>query len=295
MNPETLRRRIQSINVWKQGDQRAPHKPLLLLYALGRASRGEPRLVDYEEVDEKLRALLEDFGPPRRTHHPEYPFWRLENDGVWRIEGPKRDEVRERPVDPSPGYLIEHSMKGGFPEDVQSLLVEDPELSADLAEEILEANFPRSLHEDVLSAVGLDLEVWTTTRRARDPAFRGRVLRAYEYRCAVCGFDVRLRNRLVGLEAAHIKWHQAGGPDVEENGLALCALHHKLFDRGAFTVTGEHAVEVSQEVNGTTGVDTTLLDYHGTGLRGPQSEDYAPRREFVEWHGREVFRGPGRA
>jgi putative restriction endonuclease len=25
----------------------------------------------------------------------------------------------------------------------------------------------------------------------------------------------------VALEAAHIKWHQAGGPDEESNGLAL--------------------------------------------------------------------------
>jgi hypothetical protein len=27
--------------------------------------------------------------------------------------------------------------------------------------------------------------------------------------------------RVIALEAAHIKWFQAGGPDVEQNGLAL--------------------------------------------------------------------------
>jgi putative restriction endonuclease len=294
VNAETLRRRIEGINVWSRGDERAPHKPLLLLYALGRVHRGEPRLADYEEVDGKLRRLLEDFGPPRRTHHPEYPFWRLENDGVWRIEGPKRDEIHERPADPSSRYLIEHGMRGGFPEEIQELLAGDPELVSELAGEILEASFPRTLHEDLLDEVGLELEVRTRTERVRDPAFREKVMRAYEYRCAVCGFDVRLRDRLVGLEAAHIKWHQAGGPDTEENGLALCALHHKLFDRGAFTVSPERALLVSEEAHGTTGIHTALLDHHGRELEGPQSEAYAPREEYLSWHGREVFRGPAR-
>ena len=39
----------------------------------------------------------------------------------------------------------------------------------------------------------------------------------------------------LGLEAAHIKWFQARGPDVVQNGLALCSLHHKIFDLGANT------------------------------------------------------------
>jgi len=77
--------------------------------------------------------------------------------------------------------------------------------------------------------------VLETTRKKRDPAFRQKVLKAYEWRCAVCGFDVKLGTVAIALDAAHIRWHQAGGPDVENNGLALCVLHHKTFDLGAFT------------------------------------------------------------
>ena len=82
-------------------------------------------------------------------------------------------------------------------------------------------------------------------RQRRDPNFRANVLRAYEYRCAVCGFDVRLGPSPVALEAAHIKWHQAGGPDLEVNGLALCVLHQRLFDRGAFTLSKQLQIMVS--------------------------------------------------
>jgi putative restriction endonuclease len=48
-------------------------------------------------------------------------------------------------------------------------------------------------------------------RRHRDPGFRERVLRAYEYRCCVYGFDLRIGRAPAGLEAAHIQWHHAGG------------------------------------------------------------------------------------
>ena len=37
MNKHHLQTLIQNITVWKRGAQRAPHKPLLLLYALARS------------------------------------------------------------------------------------------------------------------------------------------------------------------------------------------------------------------------------------------------------------------
>lgn len=76
MHPDEIRRRVDAINVWKRGDQRAPHKPLLLLLALAKLSRGEPRLIPYVEIDPKLTELLREFGPVRKAYHSEYPFWR---------------------------------------------------------------------------------------------------------------------------------------------------------------------------------------------------------------------------
>jgi hypothetical protein len=96
--------------------------------------------------------------------------------------------------------------------------------------------------------------------RRRDPSFRERVLKAYEYRCAVCGFDVRLKAVPVALDAAHIRSHQAGGPDVEGNGLALCVLHHKTFDLGAFTVS-DGVVLISDWAYGTAGFQEWLMAY----------------------------------
>ena len=120
------------------------------------------------------------------------------------------------------------------------------------------------------------------------------IIVGFRKQCAVCGFNVRVGNSLVALEAAHIRWHQAGGPDSEENGMALCALHHKLFDRGAFTLTDEMKINVSDRANATQGFDEWLMAYHGKVLLKSQRPSYYPDSEHVAWHIREVFQGYGR-
>src|SRR5262249_22937873 len=76
---------FDKLNVWRRGGQRAPHKPLLVLYALGRLSRGDTTDIPCRDVEHDLTDLLQEFGPPRRSNHPDFPFWRLQNDGVWKV------------------------------------------------------------------------------------------------------------------------------------------------------------------------------------------------------------------
>ncbi len=71
MNRETVLRLFEQLNVWSRGDQRAPHKPLLVLYALGRWSRGETAEIPFKRVEPDLTGLLREFGPPRQSYHPE--------------------------------------------------------------------------------------------------------------------------------------------------------------------------------------------------------------------------------
>jgi putative restriction endonuclease len=99
---------------------------------------------------------------------------------------------------------------------------------------------------------------------------------------------------LVAIEAAHIQWHQAGGPDHEDNGIALCSLHHKLFDRGVFTISQERVMLVAEDAHGSKGFDEWLMRYHGTEIRQPIHPQYQPKDLFLGWHIREVFRGPAR-
>src|SRR5476651_2609783 len=76
-------RLFEALTTWSTGDQRAPHKPLLILYALGCWERGQTQ-ISFSDASDALTKLLKEFGPPRKADHPEYPFWRLQNDGIWK-------------------------------------------------------------------------------------------------------------------------------------------------------------------------------------------------------------------
>lgn len=131
---------------------------------------------------------------------------------------------------PPPGELVEYNVAGGFDEQHYALLIKSRNLINVLAQQILEANFTESIQEELADELGFDIR---QIRKQRDPLFRQQVLRAYNYECAICGFNMRHDNTSVALEATHIKWKQYGGPCEIPNGLALCAIHHKAFDKGS--------------------------------------------------------------
>ena len=284
--------KVDQLNVWSYGGERAPHKPLLLLLILARKSRALPNEVTFTEIEDTVRDLLFEFGPSRKSYHPEYPFWRLQNDGIWEVASDVPLRSIESNIDIPITELRGKNARGRLRQSVLDELETSPELITEVAQSILDSHFPDSLHEDIAAAVGLDLKL--TLRRHRDPNFRGKVLMAYEYRCAFCGLDIRLRNVSVGLEAAHIKWRQAHGPDTEENGLALCATHHKLFDFGALSLTDLGVMILSREVNGSGEVAERLLKHHGQLARSPQDPAQNPAAEYVAWHRKEVFKDPAR-
>lgn len=295
MNKDNLLKAIKDLNIWKKNDQRAPHKPLLILYALGQLQNNQKQWLDYHIVSEELKKLLIDFGPYRKSYHPEQPFVRLVNDGLWQIKKddsssdsfPARSEIKDN-------WLKKYDASGGFNDDVYNILSSNHNLLREVAETLLDMHFPESIHEDILSAVGLDISYTTSKRSKRDPAFRERILIAYGYSCAVCGFNVRLGQKLVGVEAAHIKWHQAGGPDIETNGIALCSMHHKLYDHGVFTINTDHRLIVSKNAHGSSGLEDWLLRYHREQINRPIEVSYMPHLEFLDWNVREVFKGEGR-
>lgn len=291
---EEALKRFDGISVWKRGDERAPHKPLLVLLALGRCFNRQERLVSFEEIEPQLESVLSEFGPPRVVCHPEYPFCRLQNDGLWTVQTTDAPVKVKGNTDPKKSELRRYHAKGGFPPDLFSLLHDDPILITTIAKRLLDANFPASLHTDILSAVGLPAVAGVASARVRDVQFRIAVIRAYQHRCAVCGYDMRLGNCDLGIEAAHIKWHQAGGPDTITNGLCLCVLHHRVFDRGALGIDDDCRIVISEEVHGGTAVEEWLLRFEGQFLRKPQRRDQSPSKDFVNWHQREVFRSPAR-
>ncbi len=293
---ENIQKLFSNLGIWESKlGERAPNKPLLLLWMLGQIANGRSRMRSFGEIDSPLKKLLIEFGPPRKQVHTLYPFWYLKNDEIWELQNANDLLQREGKKEPLISEVKSKNVKGGFAEEIYNELVENPNLIGVIAERLAEDHFPHSFHDEILQAVGIEPErLISSQKRKRDPEFRGRVMIAYQHRCTVCGLDVRLDDATIGLEAAHIKWHQAEGPDVEENGLALCVLHHKMFDRGAFTIDPSLTILVSEKTSGSSGLNESLLCHHGKKIQAPIRKDYYPSAIFIEWHHREVFRHPAR-
>jgi len=294
MTDETLIDRMAGVTVFQRDGERALHKPFLLLIALARLQRGEPRFTPYGEIRPVLADLLQRYWSSKRAQ-PRHPFWRLQNDNLWEV--PERESLLQacshlkRQGDVPDKVLMDGGARGGFPDGIDRALRDSPSLVNRIATRLLNDNFPPSLHEDILDSIGMPWVVEKGGKRKRDPAFRHTVLGAYNYRCAICGYDGRLGETSLGLEAAHVKWHAAGGPDEADNGLALCSFHHKTFDLGAIGVSQDLRVLVSTEVNGHDRVDEWLNRFAGQRLTGPRSGS-PPRDEYLNWHLTEVFRKP---
>jgi putative restriction endonuclease len=290
--------RVEQLRRWTRNGERAPHKPLLLLYALGRyqADGGAP--VRYSDAEDELNKLLTEFGPPRKTS-PAYPFHHLTSDGLW--------VVHTADGRPSPGsnvgQLRTSGAEGSLSPDLINALNSDSHLLAQLARVLLDSNFEPSLHPDICALAGLDIDAAETTapeaaaeRRRRSAEFRRTVLMAYEYQCAFCGYDGTLAGTPVALDAAHVKWWAMDGPDTVENGVCLCSLHHKLFDKGVLGVTEDWHITVSGTFVGrSTSARSLVLSLAGAPATPPQSLFSTPRQEYIQWHEQQVFRQPARS
>ncbi len=290
----SLLRRFDRIRVWTNNGKRARFKPLVVLLALGKLSQGQEEL-SFLEVDERLPKLVERFISGNLRPRPEQPFWRLRNDGVWKVDL----EDRIRMTDSNDAFrqdLKGNDAPGRFTEDVMEVLTSDPQNIEILATQLLDANFPPYRHQVILEAVGLaPTRIMTARMRLKRAAgFRRAVLTAYEHRCCVCGYDLHVGGELTGLEAAHIQALYANGPDVVPNGLSLCVIHHNAFDRGALTIQDDRrTINCSQQLSGTSRMEW-LTDFHGQKITDPRSSEDRPGKDHLAWHRRYTFLAPAR-
>ncbi|NEX21265.1 hypothetical protein G3480_13230 [Thiorhodococcus mannitoliphagus] len=152
---EDLRELFHRVRVYGSTGVLALHKPLLLLFALGRCLNEKPRMTPFSVVDLKLKLLFSRFyrdGLAKGNTH--YPFGRLENDGLWEIE--KSSELKRTSV----GHLIkpeliERNIHGGFSAPIYNALRADKQLILKISQDILDQYFESSIQQDLRVAVGL--------------------------------------------------------------------------------------------------------------------------------------------
>jgi putative restriction endonuclease len=234
-----------------------------------------------------VNPLLRSYGPWGSGAHVSYPYGRLVNDGLWEL--PNRAQLVDAKGNVRERAARERDAPAGFSPDVLEIFKRAPELIDVVALHLLDRHFAPGLHGEILEAIGLELGAPLASRR-RSAAFRAAVLEAYFAECCVCGFSLRLVDGLIAVDAAHIRWHAHGGPDEVPNGLALCALHHRLFDHGIITVREDLRLHVARAVAGSSARDL-FKSLDGQAVRLPIDGTFYPNCEHLRWHHAQVFQG----
>ena len=71
-----------------------------------------------------------------------------------------------------------------------------------------------------------------------------------DFKCQICGTQIRKRNGDFYIEAAHIKPKHKKGRETPDNILILCPNHHKEFDYGDRSVKHHSKDMIKFEMNG---------------------------------------------
>jgi putative restriction endonuclease len=294
--------RLSGLRRAQIGGRRAPHKPLLLLWLFGRFAATGSALAAYTEAADPVSQLINDFGPPVRSPALErqraaMPFVHLERD-LWQLRDSRGDDIG--PDAPERArWLLDHGAVGELRPEVTTLLADSATLAA-AARLLLDQHFTPVLSEMICSAVNLDLAALeappvspTSVRRPRASGFAEEVLRAYAYRCAMCGFDGRLGRNPVAIEAAHVRWHSQEGPDELANAVALCSLHHALFDCGVLGLNPGLRVTVSPLYVATSQAGRAIDALAGQPLLTVRPGQPSVDVIYVDWHTIQVFKSHG--
>jgi putative restriction endonuclease len=82
----------------------------------------------------------------------------------------------------------------------------------------------------------------TISQKQRDNNFRSKILRAYNYRCAFSGMQLKL------VEAAHIvPVNYEKSTDETSNGIALSTLYHRAYDKGLVMFDKQYKIVINEK------------------------------------------------
>lgn len=126
----------------------------------------------------------------------------------------------------------------------------------------------------------------TVMARLYQSFFRRAILSSYESSCCICGNDLPQL-----LVASHIiPWASNKETRADpENGLCLCVLHDKAFDRGLISLNKSYTIVLSSALNvsKSNAVQVTLRDYQNHKISMPRR--FPPKDTFLKWHFENVF------
>ncbi len=171
------------------------YQPITLLWAFGRALRGDPRIASWQVTQLQVGNLLERYGTRGERQRPDYPIAALYNAALWELE------VGTDPVPTAHGdaqlerWFRTHAPDGGLVDPVYRLIHDRPEARVAAVHAIISTYFQGVDYVELLEDVGLsDTGIAAETGETDDSLIpRSPLEDAYRRLCSLAERS-RLRN-----------------------------------------------------------------------------------------------------
>jgi 5-methylcytosine-specific restriction protein A len=145
---------VDRLKAYRSPEGPARHQPILLLWAMGRALRRQPRLAPWGEVQYELRELLATHGRPGSQATPEYPFVVLAKTPLWEV--PDHDWKAPRAGSSPLAWLNEHNPSGGLTAWPYELVATSPRARAAAIDRLTARFFDGTRPTALLQELGLN-------------------------------------------------------------------------------------------------------------------------------------------
>jgi 5-methylcytosine-specific restriction enzyme A len=130
LTPDVLADRLAKLRVYRSGGPPALYQPITLLWALGRARRGEPRLAAWPQTRQEVSDLLTRYGRSGEGDAVHYPIAALHGAGLWDLDAQPESVPSAHGSSVPQRWFDEHQPNGGLVKPVYDLLRDSPEARA---------------------------------------------------------------------------------------------------------------------------------------------------------------------
>jgi putative restriction endonuclease len=127
------------------------HKPLLVALLLARFLKSGLTDASFREIQDELSLLIAKYSPAASNPRPVYPFWRLQNDGFWRIKDAGNIALHSS-GDPSAKSLTDDHRGSWTPSAIECLRDGG---AGDLLTALLRKYFAAADHDQIRTDLGL--------------------------------------------------------------------------------------------------------------------------------------------
>lgn len=154
LTPDLLVELLVKLQVNRSGGPPALYQPITLLWAFGRARRGEPRITSWSQTQQEVGALLTRYGRPGEGDAVHYPVAALYGAGLLELDAEPHSVPSAHGSSVPQRWFEEHQPNGGLVNPVYTLIRESPEARAAAVSTLIDTYFAGADATGLLRANG---------------------------------------------------------------------------------------------------------------------------------------------